>query len=528
MSISKSSKNIYFWVFFIALIILATTVLAILKKNFDNYHFADTAQYYAMLENSHKGLDLYNPFIASILDFTFIKKIVTLSAAELCSLDLEAGPYTIESFNHLKFHFYLILYPISVFLNFFEAPQVTQWINIFAFISFIGITYLIMKKQGAPALLCLFGILSITIHPAWSWSIAGQAYVDRLYLPFGILIFYLIENQKRCISPLYAIALLSSLIVEKVFIINAIFISTYALLYFNNKKIFISRISYATFSLIIFICLIKYFTDNIYYSSTIPHSFNDLISLINFPNFINASLSFLTINLILLIPSLFTKPKLFIIGLIMLLPNLLGNIGGAEKIGFTTHYHVLYFPFIVYIYINSICNIYSSLKRTFKKLFLILYILAAIIFYTCIAFTNESRINLNISNYTNSYISYFIRLSKGNIDNNKIQKIVDSEITTDKKISATEAAMPYLYKQKYVSMFPLNIDSSDFLLIGYTKKDSDYYFYGFSGYLGENNNQLINNCLDSRIKSLNFDTKNPIILGSNLAILKRLDSNKPH
>lgn len=36
-----------------------------------------------------------------------------------------------------------------------------------------------------------------------------------------------------------------------------------------------------------------------------------------------------------------------ILALGALVPNLLGSIGGAEKLGWTTHYHSPYFPFLV-------------------------------------------------------------------------------------------------------------------------------------------------------------------------------------
>ena len=95
-------------------------------------------------------------------------------------------------------------------------------------------------------------------------------------------------------------------------------------------------------SFILFFMMTKIVLANIYYSSAIP---GDISSLINYlkveRNLIGIS-SFFLINSLLLIPIFIKNKPIFFLMLLIMSPNIFGNIGGAEKTNFYTHKKSLY------------------------------------------------------------------------------------------------------------------------------------------------------------------------------------------
>ena len=131
--------------------------------------------------------------------------------------------------------------------------------------------------------------------------------------------------------------------------------------------------------------------------------FKDLIYLIK-NVFINEdkfykSLFLISIIFPLLVPGLFFAKRLTLITILMVLPNIFYDIGGAEKTQFDTHYHSLYFPFLVFTFLAGIVRLESYLKQIKIKKSLIFYpyFLIVLIFYTSINITIDNKIYLKIN-----------------------------------------------------------------------------------------------------------------------------------
>jgi hypothetical protein len=52
----------------------------------------------------------------------------------------------------------------------------------------------------------------------------------------------------------------------------------------------------------------------------------------------------------------------------MMVPNIIGNIGGAEKYGFLTHYHTLYFPFLIFASIMGYIQLIKICKTKIQRI----------------------------------------------------------------------------------------------------------------------------------------------------------------
>ena len=507
---------------FIALaIIFITSALTILRVYGMHGFNGDTAQLYLQLNNVHKGIGAYNPLLPSIMDFLNLH-YGTMNAGDICQSDFLPSQYLLDDYNHFKFHAYFILYPISFLVYIFSAEFVSQWVTIFAFIIFIFLCYYIAIANKASKIFACTLALSITLHPAWSWAIQGQPYVDRWYLPFGLLIFYLVDRDKKNIIGLFLLLAISSLIVEKVFIYNSIFLFAYALLSYKNeeKKYFFIQIVASVVSLIIFYCLLKLYLKNFYYSTSIPFSYSELVNLFNYPGFIAGTVSLVLVSLPFMLPAIFVDKKLFIISLIMLAPNIFGNIGGAEKIGYVTHYHTLYFPFLAYVFITSIVKIYIKFQgeKTGKYLCFI-YLLCVSIFYYGLNFSADSSIKFSINSSLN-YVRYFVDDFNNLKFDREPQKIIDSIVPKNSSVTSIEAGLPLVYQYKNIHFYPLNLGKSDFVITGYIRDEGSIKLTGYFGYKGQNHIEETNKCMERVLKSY-YDTEHLVLLNNYLALLKR-------
>lgn len=498
--------------------------MAYIRVNSGYAFMGDTGQLYILLENVHNDKGFYNQIMPSLNDFSFKQHLGSMPYSEICNLNLDKLDYNASEYDHLRFHAYLILYPISLLLYLFDAPYVANGLNIFSFIIFLVVAYKI-SRDSMPILMSALIIGLITLHPAWSWSIVGQPYVDRFYLPFGLLLFYFFDRSKSFKYSIVVMVIISGLIVEKAIIYSGIFMVTYSIInYKTTDKISntVWRLLFGLFTIIVFSVVNKYFIKNIYYTTAITFNPNAIFSLFKDQRFLNGACSLIFVCLPFLLPALLYKPRIFLVAVVMLIPNIVGNIGGAEKTGFYTHYHTLYFPFLVYAFIVGISAFNSSVKCRVKWLIILVYFSGTALFYLHLSFDPSQRIALSGSPSQSYFLNNFLQYN-GNKENYKhITNIVETNLPIDSKISAMEFGWPYLYKYNNISMYPYNIDNSDYIWIGYSKVGNKYEYYGYMGYLGAINDQKVDDCLLTRIKKAGYLVDNPIIINSNQALLKKI------
>lgn len=497
-------------------------IFAIIKVGSGTYFRGDTGNYYVLLENIHNGLGPYNQFMATLVDYSYIDKIPSIDVLEFCNKSFEKITRNAEDFNHFRFHFYPILYPLSILLYAFKAPYVTHFIDIFSFLSFLYIAYFILIKNHCRPLLSLIVVAVISFHPAWSWSIQGQPFPDRIYLPFGLLALYYIDFKNCTKYGLLALSM-CCLIVEKVILYSGIFLIIHTLIFHKKNKDVVTRLAFGIFLIIIFELLKRYqLTSNPYYESFINLSPGALLNLFTDPYFFNGISSLLLVNLPFLLVILLKSPKLFAITIAMMIPNIIGNIGGAEKTGYYTHYHTLYFPFLIYSFCISFSKLHDDLlkKNVVVKYFQYPYLLLTLIFFHSVYFSEIQSIKLNF-NKSDSYLSYFYRAYNEMNNYLTLSEKINKSIAKSAKVSSVEAGWPYLYEYINSSFFPYNMDSSEFLIVNYSESSGNYLYSGVSSFRGIEASNAMNACLNIKIEEAKFDINNPIKLNNSIAILTK-------
>ena len=194
--------------------------------------------------------------------------------------------------------------------------------------------------------------------------------------------------------------------------------------------------------------------------------------------------------------SIFSK-RYFIIVLGALLPNLLISIGGAEKTGFWTHYHAVYFPILIGFSTIAIAKI-GTIQT---KLVPIAISLLMIIYNLFINIDDDSKVfKTNSIEEARGVLNRYIELHP-NSDLNKSLTIngnyffdLAKSIPKDITVSSPEILMPALVKNgnRLVDYFPIGLGINEYLI---AQVDSKSGMYIVPTFLDNNSGQSIQKCV---------------------------------
>jgi hypothetical protein len=266
-----------------------------------------------------------------------------------------------------------------------------------------------------------------------------------------------------------------------------------------------------------------------YYSGTISFD-NAIFAIKQYLTFENSF--FLTNKLILVCLPLFVlslySPKFVIISLGALLPNLLFTIGGAEKIGFSTHYHTYYIPFLISAVLVSFVNFCK--KGYDKKVIKIVYLVISIMIYYNLSINisdTKALLKFDKPKFNNNFVRSVDNKDKLSLSELKefvIKLSKEVEFQNQSSISMNELLMTGFVKTKLrIDYFPIGIYSNDLIILKKNKIRYNKYLIDFPYYLDLEENFLeINNCFSNYIKK-NFKVISEThFQGSDYILLRRL------
>jgi len=235
-------------------------------------------------------------------------------------------------------------------------------------------------------------------------------------------------------------------------------------------------------------------TDYSAYRDTMrPQAFFE--NLRNNPDFVKNLSTFLAINLVAWgVPALGCLRGLAL-ALGAMLPNILGNYGGAEKTGFLFHYHSFYFPVLGAAVCLSFAYAYRRWPR-WAPLLLIGWLSAAGLGYNF----NTSEFDFRVADLGSRSLSYPFK------DYAATRAVLGQRLALrdymdqfpGARVSTNEPLMPALYRHHSIAYYPLGIDDSDFVVVPISSTPDVY--GGTFTYLGEEEKQRIDQCLQPRLK----------------------------
>lgn len=454
-------------------------------------------------------------------------------AEDVCQSPLSA-PNPPEM-NQLKRHTYLILYALAPLIWIFDASVVLPTAMVVSFTILLLAMYLLLRERGVTVWGTLPFVLVLTFFPAWSFGVQGQIYADRLFIGFAALCLYLLSRDKPPVGWLILTAVLAASVVERGAIILGGVLIAYAIIYApsQSRKKTKLVLSLGSAIFLVGVVILKWYLESPYYQGFVSGLFSNFPSFLQNPAFAAKLKIFLIFNVGFLGLLAIFAPRIFFLALLAMSPNILGSVGGAEKTGWLTHYHSVYFPFIVWAAAMGYANLWQWVRR---RVFHVLLV-GTVMVIGCVALiTNPYEDgSLFSKKYSKQNVWAATRnFMEGTFDPNinpmatriglarkRYQELLGA-IPPGTSVTTLESAMPTLILNHVVHYYPIAIESADYALLVATPKDGGGFRYGGEiSYFGPEQKRILNECLNRRLKAAGYNIDTPRELRGGYYLLTR-------
>jgi len=424
--------------------------------------------------------------------------IMTTPADELCALKL-VGPGLGES-NFFRWHtlFSLYLYlPVFMLLG---GPLGLSLLTAVSYLTVIVGAYVLLRKSQVSILFSVLVAMLLVLHPVWSGGVLGDFYADRLFIgPAFVLCALLLTRRfdSRWVIPL---AILVTLTSERTgVIVGALLIGSVVLAdyrspkeWWKHRSLLVTGILCAAFTVIV----LTFFEHHSHYESYKESMKleNILNNLRNNPAFVAGLRTFIAINFIAWgLPALwFWRGLLLSVGL--MIPNIIGNYGGAEKTGFLTHYHSLYFPVLAAAVCLSFVQLYKRYPRWASWAFVGWLGVAGLAYNL-----SSNQFDFDFTDVATRSLSYPFKGYKAEREvvaqRREMAAYMDQFPNT--MVSTGEIFMPLLSRHHNIAYYPLGLEDADYVVI--PRSGEPGFYAGAFSYLSAEELNKINRCLTRRL-----------------------------
>lgn len=519
-------------VVFIGLFIVVTGV----KVSREDSLQGDSAIVFQATENiAGRGVAV-SQVAANTLAFVTESGLGQMTADQIAHNPLSAPPAAKET-NILAWHAYYILYPVALLVKVLPVEMVLFSLWTLSFIGLVAVAYLALREMNVPVAGASLFCLLIVSHPAWSESLLeGQFYADRLFLLAGFVFMYLVSRKNTSRALVITTGVICLLIHERGAITAGMFLLLYVLLYW--KQTVTDRIFKLAFSVVLLsygLVAVKLILSNAFYTSFMPTSIAQVTANFQQPVFAHNAELFVLINLPFILLALF-EWRAAVIAIVLMSPNLLGSIGGAEKIGFVTHYHSYYFPVLVWAAMLGYVAAYRKAAAVTRvpSIYAVVAVCAIpvvlALYLSMLDPYSAPGPHLSTSNIGNQFFFKLNRqasnyLGPGSLGaaeraaNDKLRKAIPEGSV----VTAPEGAMTPLYKHRTIRFLPMGIDTADFAVLAFTLSGEGVAYSGAVSYLGPEEAGRINKVIEARMKKDGYDFRHAIYIPeASLAVIKRL------
>lgn len=514
---------------FIVLIAMFTYTLSL---NWINGN-GDTAFLSELTENISSTGIASSHILSSSHELQINVGIYGMMADDLIKLPLPATDYQNEYV--LKYHTYYILYLLAPLNWLIPVHILLPFLTVLSFLGMLYALYFFLRENNISSLWATLFCILISAHPAWNFSIYGELYVDRFFLLLGFL-YVLSVHARR--PNYYLIAILGILCLisnDRIGLYTGAFSIGYSILFFKKAKlkylsvIFLFGIFSVGYSIFAMKVLLSKVGAGGTYDSwlTVSILINFLNYLNKYPNALNNFVLFSAVNISMFLILGFFSWRSMIIALGSMIPNILGNIGGAEKTGWSTHYHSSYFPFLVwalaeaYIGMNRIEGKYRSIK--YLKYLMTSVGILFYLFFNPFSIQNNQFSLLPKNDYAlfKTINSIFSGKNHPSFKKYETARQIRESIPEGSIVSTVYTATTYFYNNRRIYYYPLAIDDADYLVLHYRNlelKPPEYFVW--VNY-DPTENIKMNKILNKRLLENGYDVFNPMIFDFNYAVIKR-------
>lgn len=474
-----------------------------------------------------------------------LETVVIQPPEQVCSSSLKMDNVHLN--NLLERHAYLLLFPLSLVSYLLDELLTVSLFHALGFSGMLVTVFWYMRNRGISIIPTIVMISAVILHPAWGVSVFGQFYPDRIFLVTGSLylffVFDWVKHGKDRIGAIYLIALLSCLNHERsAFMIGIVSISL-PLLYGNPKNILklknLDRPTQHLFQIgiasgIYVVLYMALFQKNGDYQGL----FETLLTIIErYKTSYHQTIlmKFLLVNLPFLVLAFFER-RLFVLVIIAMIPNIILSNGGAEKIGWITHYHTMYFPLLVVAATVGLTNIFLKFKSNKKNsawtICIGIGLLTIMATFDPHSTSPLFKLDAKLTHSTAPWrMAQYVSDQKpkmGVFIGNHVYKPLSTQLPNNSVIVTTENFMPSLVnKERVLHYYPIGLASAEYAVLSYTKTpNSDLSFGNAYTYFQQPNSfEKLNSCLNVRLKEEGYYVEKTIQLSadnsSGIAILRR-------
>ena len=491
----------------------------------DEFH-EDTAVMFQTTENiAARGAPLSQVFQSNQL---ILEGILTEPAARIAVDPLSPPPVFEE--NLLQFHKYLILYVLAAFATFVPASTVLMAAYVLSFAGCILLAYSLLRIKALPIVAAGLFCLLLVSHPVWSAGLlSGQFYPDRLFILAGFIFMNVVSRVKPSKGLLIAAAVLCALINEQSAFMAGVFVLAYTAVYW--KKVSEERYLRLGLGAALFVygtIVVNFFlvSNKHEYSSFLPHNLGQIIGAFQNPVFAHNAAWLILINLPFLLIALF-EWRAAVVAAIMMLPNVFGNIGGAEKTGWSTHYHSYYLPALFWAALLGYEAAYR--KAPIPKWRAAFYIATAALVLVLNSVDPDSVASpkAGLSNISHNFLFSFKEQAEAYLGSGRprfdlaadqIRRIVPEKSV----VTSVESGMPILYHNRTMWFYPIGVDRADYAVINGANGAEGVTFGGAINFLGPEETAKVNQIVLDRMKKDGYDFKHATFIPLfGLAVVKR-------
>ncbi len=476
--------------------------------------FGDNAFLGQLTENIAKT---GRPVTQSMASIDIVLRDIVVASPEIQCAKPFPTPESAEINYFKQWHTYGILYLLSPLVGLFGSTLTLSVFTILSFFTILFLVYLFLRERKVDPATAVCFLFLVSIHPAWSYSIQGQTYVDRFFVGLGFLLLYVLDKYPSKKWWILFLSILCASLSDRFgILVGGILIGKEVLFWFSKK-------SWDRFNFFVgFICtiasvlLVKFYVHHPHYgsfaSSMSPSAF---IGNLKNPVFFENLVFFMTLNILFYGIFAAFSWRYFLLSIGLMLPNILGSIGGAEKTGFFTHYHSTYFPLLIFAAVDGFAKIYNSksaqkfspLKRSFVFSGLVLVFAIGIGGGVTggdnqFTFKQNNLQNMGLVVGLRDSYSYLFG-EKMNALQNKLSML--EIVASGKSVSTVESLMPIFALTRQVHLYPIGLDTVDFLVLPVLNPGENVLkFGGAISYLVPYVD-VLNSCFTERIYKL-YDT----------------------
>ncbi len=454
-----------------------------------------------------------------------------------------SNPYSEISF--LQIHPYLFS-----FLSRFFDPRflsIETWPLLLLSLSYaLGVVTLFLLVKKNTNVQVAFGYLALILFasPLFFESLRGQPYLDRLaFGPIILILWRIYEGRylgKKDLGIFILLCLLTGTFSERAALVLAMLLLC-APIMFKGLGTLKERKTWPIFSLSLFLFTYYYlwtrfFSSGEYSGNTAFQNFLPNLSRL-FSG--DRNLNFQLLLTILIPFLLLSSIRLRHIGLVILvvLPNLLADVGGAELSGFSTHYLAFILPVVAVTSGLGSVALYQRLNLKNKKFAQSISIVVLLLISGISLNLYLSKIDSSTPHLTKIQVTGGKQLEAFGIINKNIRqnrefreelatnftKSIEGELSG--AITTPEPFMPtlLLHGHRKLEVFPVGIGINDYLIIPYNTEEFLEVEYTFNGAISLENQKLWSNCIKNIVNEAYVEQKKaPVEIGNFILYKKKM------